>query len=168
MTPSEMRDYFEQCAVSNRAISHVPGDPKKCRFFKLAIEDLESNMRSKFKGLSLVLEYGSVREGDQLSDNPYLYQQHAFWILCPIEKRGDTQEVSDKDSECYEVALQVYTKLRNDKMSRKFKGLDPGSFSMVPFINLDGTAVGYRCTFTYSTPAPFINLNDWNNETIAQ
>ena len=169
MRPAEDTQYFEAAAMSNKAIGHVPGDPNNKRFFRWSIEELENDITSKFKGISLIVERSGFRDVDELSDNPFLQHSKAFWILAPIKDRENFALTEQLEDECYEVALQMYSKLRNDHRAGIYKGFVPGTFTGTPFLNLDSTAVGYRCSFLYKAPAPTqLNVEDWNSETLSE
>lgn len=169
MTPKEERSYFEAAAKSNKAIGHVPGDPANKRFFRWSIQELESDIATRFTGISLIVERAGFRDEDQLSDNPYFQHNKAFWILAPIKSPDRFDLIEELEDQCYEVALQMYSKLRNDYKSGVFKGFLPGTFTATPFLNLDSTAVGYRCTFMYKNPAPPQLVEaDWYTDTIAE
>jgi hypothetical protein len=168
MSPTEEKEYFERAAMSNKMIAHQPENPSEKRFFRWAIEEFESDISQRFNGIALVLEKAGFREEDNLSDNRYLVFDRAFWILTPISDINNLEELESKEDDCYEVALQMYAKLVNDKQLGKFKGYEPNSFQATMFQNLLGTAVGYRCQYRYKTPAPTeLNPSDWNTDTTA-
>ncbi len=169
MTPAEQIAYFEEVAKSNRAINHQPGDSKNKRFFRMDLEELESDLRTKVLGLSLVLEHSIAQEEDQDSDNAYIRLDCAFWILHPTQPSDSFEKKNEHRDLCYRVAWQVYTKLKNDKKKGIFKGYEPGSFNATAYTSLAGTALGYRCSFIYKQPAPVqLNETEWFNETLAE
>lgn len=169
MTPFDHATYFEQAAMSNRRISHVPADPRNKRFFQWAIQELESDLSSRFNDMSVILEHQTVSETDNLSDNPYLTHNMGFWIIAPISDANDFEKQRALQRDCYIVSLQFYSKIRNDKMTNVYKGYVQGTFRWTPYINLDYTAVGYRCTYMYQEPAPTqLNVADWRNETLVE
>lgn len=168
MSPTAEKEYFERAAMSNKKIGHVPDSPNEKRFFRWNIAEFETDLASRFKGISLILEKSGFRERDNLSDNRYLEQEKAFWILAPIQDSNNYDHIAELEDETYQVVLQMYTKLVNDKAIGIFKGYDPGSFTATPFTDLNGTATGWRCAFRYLTPAPTeLNSDDWNTDTTA-
>jgi hypothetical protein len=169
MTPAEQIEYFETAAKRNRAIGHVPDAPDNKRFFRMDIAELESDLRSRVKGLSLVIEHSIDAEEDGLSDNPYINQSSAFWIIHPITRPDDYDANNELRDLCYRVTWQLYTKLRNDKRKGIFRGFEPNTFTVEAFTNLDNTIVGYRAAFKQKEPAPReLNPDEWTDETPAE
>lgn len=168
MTPAEQINYWETVATRNRAIGHVAGSPESKRFFRMDIAELEGDLRSRLKGLSLVIEHGEDAEEDGLSDNPYIGQNFAFWVLHPVTRPDDYTGNNELRDLAYRVVWQIYTKLRNDKRKGIFRGFEPGTFTVTAFTDIEYSAVGYRATFKYKSPAPReLNPDEWFDETVA-
>lgn len=165
MSPSEFIDYFESIAKNNRAIGHIPNDANHKRFFRFDIEELLGSMANRFRALSLVLEHPEDREEDNLSDNPRLIQQCAFWIVSPIGSNKDFDAVNAVREQCYNVSHQVYTKLRNDASIGVYKGFKRGTFQRTAQTDISGTVVGYRCSYVMENSIQYnLNPDEWFNE----
>jgi hypothetical protein len=166
MSPEQFIAYFENVAAQNIAIGHQPGNPKFKRFYRMDIEELTGSLDNRFNALSLVIEHPDEQEEDNLSDNPYLRQMCAYWILCPVPDKDNFDQLNTIRQRCYSVSHQVYSKLRNDVDENIYKGFKRGSFRRAAYTDMSGTVVGYRCSFEQHAPINYrLNANEWLNET---
>jgi hypothetical protein len=166
MTPSEFISYFETVAKNNRAIAHVPGNSGQTRFYRFDFEEFTGSLTNRFKGVSLVIEHPEDREEDNLSDNPRLIQQCAFWIVAPLKDSKNFEHVNEIREQCYTVSHQVYTKLRADADSGIYKGFKRGTFQRAAYTDLSGTVVGYRCSYIMENSIRYVlNPDEWFDTT---
>lgn len=164
MSPSEYIRYWEAAASHHVDIGHVPGSAEKKKFWRMDISELESDFSSKLRAneFFLVIEHAEDAVIDQISDNPYVQQQAAFWIISPRPTK-DFDKANELLERCYGIAWDMFAKMWNDRLAMVFKGFKPETFRAIvfsgPFI------LGYRCSFTYEKPAyKILNPEKWLNE----
>lgn len=174
MTFLEFKQYFEDCAKSNRQLKHQSA-PGYNSFAQMDIEEIMTNQNSGFNGMGMVLENPNYQIGDLLSDNYRDITSGAFLIVKEFAK-GDFKDRDEVKDATLKVAKQVIAKIKNDYMHRKHNrnyqydimGVDMASIRINPVFGLfGGFWIGWRVAFTMNNKDAtglILNEADWFND----
>ncbi|MES2590906.1 MAG: hypothetical protein V4608_03390 [Bacteroidota bacterium] len=170
MTLSDYKAYAEQCATRNKSIQHTPTSK---HFTVFTAEDALSELKS-IKSPVLAAELPRIRLGDSLSDNVHTIMDGAFLIIKKA-KQGDSTEVITAYEEMFVIAMQVLTKIKNDRSfanepgrsspEKLIKNLRLQDVSIVDVGPVFDSYYGWRIDFPFqSTINLELDESKWDNE----
>lgn len=177
MKTSEVINYFEQAAVSNKILKHDASGNGIVSFREMDIDEIMNGLKTDLVGITLVLESMEKRLFDALSDNKRKPITIAFLVVEDTIK-GDKESRRNAFDKCELVSEQIIAKVINDviKYQRtkshpwKLKGFDPNTVRCQLVSNLWGYWCGWRTELTLNqTWLHNLKLqnDDWTNDTAA-
>lgn len=166
--------YWEDAAVSNRAIHHL-SDPKYIAFKRVNIDEVWQSIKLNMKGKVVILENPEIRTSDALSDNTRKLLSGAVLFIEEVQKDNFDDEVTKCD-ELEIIAQQFMAKLINDvkkfKQNKnhpyKLKGIDQNTLQLNKVGPVFGNWFGWRLTFVLNQSFEnnlVLDNADWLNDT---
>lgn len=163
MLLNEYIELFESLAISNTDIAH--SETKKT-FFKKTTSELLSGLVDCDAGYVMAIEIPKPRINEKYSDNKLDVKHGAFNILTSCSS-NETDEMTDKQSECERIARQVLAKLK--MMQQDY---EDNQIKMMPLEDIDMDYIdpsqfsglcGFRVEFqVYSSePSNFYDTDKW-------
>lgn len=153
--------YMRSLASRHRKLHHTQEEK---HFFRGELQEFWQQFRSDVCFPCLIVE-GSDNDYRGSRENLIKLRNTSFIVADRYDQHDDYNEVQLKMSRCEEIAEQIMGKILTDEEECPFQDVDVDSIEGQYLQNEANKYVGYRMSFSGSTPSCLFTPNAFDDET---